>query len=325
MPDLNRSYLDTKREGRVLRLYSDGDPTTPYGAGALAMADELARRTDGRLRIEPVLGFAAAGQALGPHRAQGRGMIEAVRSGDADLAIVSAAALGDLVPDMLVLDLPFLFNSSEQARAAIDGPSGQRLLAALPACGLVGLAWGETGMRHITTTARPVHGPADLVGLIIRVQENPLHREVFAELGAHPVSMPVLAEAVAGLRDGRLDAQENNLWIMPIIHIEDVQRHLSLTAHIYQAVAFLMSPRADAGLSPEDREALSRSAQAGVAANRAAARTADVAALAHLRHAGVQVEEQPDREGFRAALEPLWARWRSRLDSTLFAELVAER
>ena len=325
MSDMNRSPSDSMPDGRTLRLYSDGDPTTPYGAGALAMADELARRTNGRLRIEPVLGFAAAGEALGPQRAQGRGMIEAVRSGDADLAILSAAALGDLIPEMLVLDLPFLFDSPEQARAAIDGPGGQRLLAALPACGLVGLAWGETGMRHITTTSRPVRGPADLAGLVVRVQENPLHREIFAELGARPVSMPVLAEVIGGLRDGRLDAQENNLWIMPIIHIEEVQRHLSLTGHIYQAVAFLMSPQAEAQLLPGDREALSRSAQAGVAVNRAVGQKADAAALALLRQAGVEVEEQPDREAFRTALEPVWARWRARFDPTLFTELAPER
>jgi len=131
-----------------------------------------------------------------------------------------------LAPELLVLDLPFLFVDAGSARAALDGPVGQELLAALAPQGVIGLGWGENGMRHLTTTARPVNGPGDLAGLAIRVQENEVHRDTFAALGARPVSIPVLAEAVAALRDGRLDGQENALWVMPNLRLQEVQHYL---------------------------------------------------------------------------------------------------
>ena len=315
------SAHSAQADSPALKLYSDGGPASPYGIAARVVSEDVARRTDNQLRVEPVLGVAAASQMLGAKRAQGRGMIEAVRDGDADMAIVSAAALSEWVPDLLALDLPFLFSDAGKARAVLDGPAGRYLIDRLPDQGLVGLAWGETGILQLTTRNRPVRVPADLAGLSIRVQENPVQRETFSELGAKAVSIPVLADVVAALRDGNLDGQSTSLWVMPFMHIEEVQHALSLTAHSYQANIFLISQRAHGRLSADERAALTAAALAGAVENRAAVDRADAAALDGLRRKGMEIEEHPDRASFRTAVLPLYARWRPRIAASLVEQL----
>ncbi len=135
----------------TLRLFSDGGPASPYGAGAAAFAEEVIQRTGGRYRSEPILGLQAVGQVLGPNFAVGRGLLDAVRSGEADLGIMSAAPLGTYAASVLMLDVPFLFRDAQHARAELDGSVGQELLAKLPELGgVIGLAWSETGVRRLT-------------------------------------------------------------------------------------------------------------------------------------------------------------------------------
>ena len=315
------SARSARADGRVLKLYSDGGPASPYGRAARVVSEDVARRTNDQLRIELVLGIAAAGQVLGPKRAQGRGMIEAVRDGDADMAIVSAAALNEWLPDLVAFDLPFLFADAAKARAALDGAAGRYLIDKLPEQRLIGLAWGETGMLQLTTRSKLVRVPADLAGLSIRVQENPIQRETFSELGATAVSIPALPDAMTALREGKLDGLATTLWVMSFLHIEQVQHALSLTAHSYQPNIFLLSQSAHARLSPDERAALTAAAQSGVAENRAAIDRADAAALDALRGKGMDIEEHPDRGALREALQPLYARWRPRIAASLVQQL----
>jgi TRAP-type C4-dicarboxylate transport system substrate-binding protein len=70
-----------------------------------------------------------------------------------------------------------------------------------------------------------VRAPADLAGLSTRVQENPVQRETWAKA----VSIPVLADVVAAPRDGKLDGQNTSLWVMPFMHIEEVQHVADVT------------------------------------------------------------------------------------------------
>jgi hypothetical protein len=155
--------------------------------------------------------------------------------------------------------------------------------------------------------------PADLAGLFIRVQENPVQRETFSELGAKAVSIPALGDAVAALRNGKLDGLTTTLWVMPFLHIEEVQHALSLTAHGYQPNIFLLSKAAHGRLSADERAALTAAAFAGAVENRAAVDRADAAALDELRRRGMEIEEHPDRASFRTAVQPLYARWRTRI------------
>src|SRR5690606_20892170 len=93
------------------------------------------------------------------------------------------------VPDIRVLDIPFLFRDSAHAHHTLDGKIGQDLLAKFPSKGLIAMAWGENGFRHITTNHKAINTPADLANVKLRTMENRVHIESFKALGALPTPM----------------------------------------------------------------------------------------------------------------------------------------
>src|SRR5438552_11870945 len=126
-----------------------------YGVAIDAFAREVEKRTNGRYKIQ---NFYAG--ALGAERES----IEGIQLGTLDLTMTSTGPVPNFVPEVAILDIPFLFRDYAHARATLDGPIGQELLAKFPSKGIVALAWGENGFRHMTNNKRSVVLPDDLKG-----------------------------------------------------------------------------------------------------------------------------------------------------------------
>src|SRR4029078_381521 len=137
-----------------------------YGVAIDAFAREVDKRTNGRYKIQT---FYAG--ALGAERES----VEGVQLGTLDLTLPSTGPLPNFVPEVAILDIPSLFRDYAHARAVLDGPIGQEMLQKFPPKGMVALAWGENGFRHMTNSKRPVNVPDDLKGLKMRTMENPIH------------------------------------------------------------------------------------------------------------------------------------------------------
>src|SRR5690606_12995699 len=118
-----------------------------YGAGADAFAKSIESGSNGEFKIEQFPNSALGGE---------REVIEGLQLGTIDVAIVSTGATLNFVPETGVFDIPFLFRDLEHARKVLDGDIGDKLLAEFSKRGLVGLAWGEQGFRHLTNNVRPV-------------------------------------------------------------------------------------------------------------------------------------------------------------------------
>src|SRR5580704_14858977 len=113
-----------------------------------------------------------------------------VEHGLLTLGYQSSSYLTDRVPELGLLDLPFLFETVEQARAAIDGPPGALLAGRIEAqVNYRILGYFENGLRHISNRLRPVRRPADLGGMTIRVLPSLLQARTFELLGAVPLRM----------------------------------------------------------------------------------------------------------------------------------------
>src|SRR5690242_7137958 len=116
--------------------------------------------------------------------------LEQTRAGAIDLNRTNVALIGNLVPAMNVLALPFLFRSVEHMQKVLDGPVGNEILDSFEPYGFVGLAFYDSGARSIYNGVRPVRNIADLKGLRIRVQQSELMSQMIRALGAEPVEMP---------------------------------------------------------------------------------------------------------------------------------------
>ena len=134
--------------------------------------------------------------------------IESTRMGTIDLIFAGTSGFTSFYEKAKVLDLPFLFDSAEQAYEVTNSEIGEQIFSGLEEFGLVFLSEGDNGMRHISTTNRPVHTAADVQGLKIRVPESQLYLDVWQALGATPVAL-ALPELALALSNGTAEAQDN--------------------------------------------------------------------------------------------------------------------
>ena len=286
----------------VLRLGHPQPETSAFQAAAQAFADDFSRRSNGRYKIAIFPGGALGGE---------RELIASAQNGALDLVLTSTGPLGHFVPDTLVTDIPFLFRDYEHARRVLDGPIGQDLLARFPAKGLVALAWGENGFRHLSNNKHAVRQPGDLKNLKIRTMENPVHITAFKVLGAQAAPMS-FTDLYTALQVGTVDGQENPLPTILSSGFGPLQKYLSLTGHVYSPAIFLASPATFSRLSENDRKALVEAARAGAVAMRKRVTEIEASALDELKRQGVTVEANIDKERFQAALAAAYSDYAKR-------------
>jgi TRAP-type transport system periplasmic protein len=265
------------------------------GVAIDTFAREVERRTGGRYKIQTFYSGALGGE---------RESIEAVQLGTQELAFSSTGPVPNFVPEARILDIPFLFRDKAHARAVLDGPIGQEMLTKFEPKGFKALAWAENGFRHMTNSKRAVNAPDDLKGLKMRTMENPVHVTAYKGLGivTTPMAFP---EVFTALQQGTVDGQENPLSVIMAANFAQVQRHLSLTGHVYSPAIFLMNKASFDKLPAADKQAFIEAAKEGTKANRARVDEDDAKGVAELRAKGMQVVENVDKQRFVATLAPV--------------------
>jgi TRAP-type transport system periplasmic protein len=265
------------------------------GVAIDTFAKEVAARTGGRYKVETFYNGSLGGE---------RESIEAVQLGTQELAFSSSGPVPNFVPETKILDVPFLFRDKAHARAVLDGPIGQDLLAKFDAKGFKALAWGENGFRHMTNSKRDVKAPEDLKGLKMRTMENPVHIAAYKGLGiiTTPMAFP---EVFTALQQGTVDGQENPLPVIMSAKFSQVQKHLSLTGHVYSPCIFVMNKASFDKLSAADKTAFLQAAKVAVKANRDRVDQDDANGVKELRAQGMTVIENVDKAKFVAMLAPV--------------------
>ena len=264
-----------------------------YGVGAEAFLSTLAEVSGGAFTGEQAPAGVLGGE---------RDMIEGLQIGSLDIVITSTGPLGNFVPEVYALDLPFLFRDYAHARAVLDGDVGQDLLAKIGNNSLVGLAWSENGFRHVTNSKHEVHTPADLDGLKLRTMENKVHMAAFSAMGASPTPM-AFPELFTALQQGVVDGQENPITVITASKFWEVQSNVSLTGHVYSPAVILASPVMWGGLSEEQQGWFMQAATASAAATRAEVNRLEDAGVSILRENGMTVITDIDKAPFAALAE----------------------
>lgn len=267
------------------------------GVAIDTFAKEVEKRTEGRYKIQTFYS-----SSLGAEREA----TEAVQLGTQELTFTSTGPIPNFVPEVKILDVPFLFRDYAHARAVLDGPIGQELLQKFDARGIKALAWGENGFRHMTNSKRSVNAPEDLKGLKMRTMENPVHVQAYKGFGIIPTPM-AFSEVFTALQQGTVDGQENPLSVITSAKFDQVQKYLTLTGHVYSPCVFLMNKGAFDKLSAADKTAFLEAAKEGVKANRMRVDSDEKMAVADLRAKGMTVVDQVDKTRFQSALTPVYA------------------
>lgn len=279
-----------------------------YGAGAMAFKEALERLSNGRYRVTI------------QRNDNEREMIESVQIGTLDFTITSTGPVGNFVPEVRAVDVPFLFRDYAHARGALDSEVGQGILAKFPARGLVGVTWMENGFRHLTNSRREVATPADIRGLKVRTMENQVHMRAFSTLGALPTPM-AFSELIPALQQGTVDGQENPIPVIVANNINQVQKYLSLTGHVYSPALLIGSPALWNRLNAADKAMFQEAARIGRDANRAKVTADDQNGVDELRRRGMTVTTSVNTGQFQEALQSAFAQYEKELDAATLRRL----
>jgi tripartite ATP-independent transporter DctP family solute receptor len=280
---------------RTVRIGTVNPPASATGQACRAFADAVAASAvlSSVLQVEVIAGGTLGGELE---------MTQACINGSLDLGVTATNVVASIVPELGLLDAPFLFRDAAHARAVLDGPVGVEFTELLQAKGAHNLAWAENGLRHVTAN-RSVRKPEDLHGLHIRVPQSVVMIEAFKALGANaePLPFPQLFDA---LRTGRFEAQENPVATIVTANFAQVQKVLSLTGHVYSAAFFIVSPDLLEDLEPAQRTALADAARTGGRASREAASKGERDGIGALAQAGMTIVQDVDRVALAEAARP---------------------
>jgi tripartite ATP-independent transporter DctP family solute receptor len=230
-----------------------------------------------------------------------------VEEGLLTLGYQSSSYLTDRVPELGFVDLPFLFAHNAQARAAMDGALGEFLARKTEEqMNYRILGWFENGFRHISNRLRTVRTPADLKGMRIRVLPSDVQAKTFELLGAVPMRMD-LTEAIAMIKAGTVDAQENPFANTVTYGVHKFHRFHTVTNHFYISRPIFLH-RAAFDAWPQDlREAMRKAVKDAVAFQRGLAVEEDKEARAAIEREGCEIADLTPAElaAFAAAVKPL--------------------
>jgi len=258
------------------------------------IGEQLLDRTGGRLGIR----LYHSGQ-LGRES----DAIDLARHGALDIARVHMGSLNNPFPATRILSAPYVFGSTDHLRRSLDGEPGRRILERFGDRGLVGLTFYDSGARNFYNTRHPIHEPADLRGLKIRVPPSDLFMALVRALGANPTPLPY-GEVFSALQTRLIDGAENNWMTFHSTRQFEEARHFALTGHSYAPEALLLSRRRWDALAPADRELIRSLAIESVPRMREAWDRKEAETRDKVVASGVAVTEV-DRDAFARAAAPV--------------------
>ena len=246
-----------------------------------------------------------------------------VENGELSFCYMSTVRFTSWVPELQLLELPFLVRDRAAVWRALDGELGALLIRRMherTPFRVLGL-W-DNGFRHLTNRVRPIRTPADCRGLRIRTQMSTLHGEVFRALGFEPIAADI-KRFVAEIGGDSFDAHDNPLTNIYTFGVHRYHRHLTLTGHFFGASFLIANAREYASWPAEIRAAVDEAAPQATALQHrfAASQDADVLAKLDPRENEVVHLTAAEHAAFVEACRPLLDAQRRRLDPRLFSLL----
>lgn len=274
----------------------------PFHIGAEMFRDAVADKSDGKMEI-----------SVYPARQLGddRQLLEGVRLGTIDAAVISSSTFSLFTPVMDALQLPWLINSYDQLGEAFTSQPAADMLASLDDLGMKGLGYYEGGFRHFLNNRVEVKTVEDMKGLRVRVVPNPLHIAIFEAIGASPTPMPY-GEVYTALETGVLDGAEINVSSVYGERLYEAAKEFSLTGHFFFPGVVVVNKARFEALTPEQQAVLVDAAHDTILTQVAAAEQQEKDAIEELRAAGVNVLEFDDIEAARKKVEALVSEYESR-------------
>jgi tripartite ATP-independent transporter DctP family solute receptor len=280
-------------------VHPEGYPTV---VATENMGKKLAAATNGRISVQMYPSMQLGGE---------KEAIEQAQVGALQLARVSVGALGPVVDELNVFNLPYLFRDTPHMQKVIDGPIGQELLDKVsnnPKAGLIGLCWMDAGARSLYDTKKPIRTLADLKGMKFRVMGNPMFVDMMTALGGNGVSMGY-DQVFNALQTGVVDGAENNPPSFVFDNHYTVAKYYTLDEHLIVPEMLVMSKKTWDALSPADQALVKKFAREAQLEERDLWEKYEKAAMDKAKAAGIEVINVSDKKAFQDAVKPVWDKY----------------
>ncbi len=296
----------------VIKIGHDQPETSTHHQAAIKWKQAVEARTKGAYEVE-----------LFPAMTLGSGvqMVEQLQAGAIQAVALPSAWIAPIVPDIQVLDLPFLFPSREVLYKVVDGPVGGEILKPLNKANLHGIAFWESGFKQFTGNFA-IRQPKDYEGHKIRTMPAPVIMEQFKAFGASPVAID-FKELYNALQQKVVDGQENPIATIALMRFFEVQKYLTLSDHGFIAYIFVMNKSFLDSQPAEVQKILIEEAQAAGRYQRDIIAKSEAAHLETFRKAGVQIIALSDDQ--RAMFQKASVRvydWYARKKGTATLDLI---
>lgn len=272
-----------------------GPRTSAHGEGLETFRTVVAKATNGEVEVEVTWNIMDEGRP-------NTDLFELVEAGHMFLCYFSSSYLGERVPELNVLETPFLFHDLESAHHALDGALGESLAGSVrSATGFEVLGFWDNGFRHMTNRLRPIRHPEDCMGMTVRMQPNVIHEELIRSWGAIPVAVE-LSEAIQLIARLDVDAQENPLANTVAYGVDRVHRFATMTGHLYGARGLFAHRPTWESFDPDLRQIVAGAIRSAIEVQRQAAARLESSLRTRLEADGVEFVDLTD-EGRSAFVE----------------------
>jgi len=276
------------------------------------MGKKLSAATNGRLTVQMFASMQLGGE---------KEAIEQAQVGAIQFARVSVGALGPVIDDLNVFNLPFLFRDTAHAQKVMDGAIGQELLDKVtnnPQAGLIGLCWMDAGARNVYDSKKPIRTIEDLKGQKVRVMGNPMFVDMMNALGGNGVAMGY-DQVFSALQTGVVDGAENNPPSFVFDNHYQVAKYYSLTEHLIVPEMLVFSRVGWDKLSPEDQGLLKKFAREAQFDERQLWQKVEAEAMTRMKAAGIEIIPIADKKPFQDAVKPVWDKYGAK-----YADLIKQ-
>ncbi|MDB5923035.1 MAG: hypothetical protein JWN13_1971 [Betaproteobacteria bacterium] len=300
----------------VIKFGGYQGPTSINTRGAVHFGDVLERELGDRVEFELVGDVLALGRKSGD-------LPDMVESGELAMCYMSTVRFAPAVPELKLLELPFVVRNRPAAIKAFDGELGalftRRMHESTP---FRALGFWDNGFRHFTNRVHPIRSPTDCKGVRIRTQMSELHAEALAAMGFEPIPVDI-KEFVEQVSTDRFQAQENPLTNTFHFGVQRLHRFITLSGHFFGASAFVCNAKLYDSWPADVQQAVERAAREATALQRKLAAQEDEDVLAQIdpRQNEVIQLSPTEHDAFVKAVQPMVARHRKTLDPKLFEYL----
>ncbi|MCC8973082.1 TRAP transporter substrate-binding protein [Bradyrhizobium brasilense] len=284
------------QEVKHFRFAYDQPRNTGYSVAGDLFADKLKELSKGTMIVD---------QYPGAQLGQEPQLLQLVKSGDIEFAIISSANTATISPQAGVMSLHFLFRNDAHVIKALADPKvfdAIRTMIDETAQGLHVIGTGSQGVRHIYSK-REIRNVGDLKGVKVRVQATATEDTMFPAYGAQTVHMP-FGSVYTSLQTGVVDAAENSINVYLVNKHYEVAPVLSITEHEANNALLFVSDKLWQNLSAEQKQWVQAAANEVSAKEPQKAFELERNALTKLKSFGVKVVEDVDKKSFTAIADP---------------------